>query len=246
MRKERPPQVLLTATGFAAREAIALLRKHDIATAPLLLRAGLSEHGLARAAAEGDGLPPLLSAIGQSRFLEYAAEAMDDSAFGLHLATQIDPRDVGIYFYAGSAARDLGEALALFSRYCRIVNEAFRLTQRSADTAIEFEFVGLPRYAARHNMEYVVAGIRTALRTMSGRNVAPTKVTFAHNRNSGLRVLWLSGRVRRAEHGAPDRSRCSPPSTDHRRSEAAQRPSTLLRSRCEGAERKAGNAALCG
>jgi AraC-like DNA-binding protein len=187
MRKERPPQVLLTATGFAAREAIALLRKHDIATAPLLLRAGLSEHGLARAAAEGDGLPPLLSAIGQSRFLEYAAEAMDDSAFGLHLATQIDPRDVGIYFYAGSAARDLGEALALFSRYCRIVNEAFRLTQRSADTAIEFEFVGLPRYAARHNMEYVVAGIRTALRTMSGRNVAPTKVTFAHNRNSGLR-----------------------------------------------------------
>ena len=112
---------------------------------------------------------------------------MGDSAFGLHLARQIDWRDVGLYFYASSAARDLGEALALFSRYCRIVNEAFRVTQRSADTAIEFEFVGLPRYAARHNMEYVVAGIRTALRTISGRNVAPTKVAFAHNRNSDLR-----------------------------------------------------------
>jgi hypothetical protein len=82
---------------------------------------------------------------------------------------------VGLYFYAGSAARDLGEALALFSRYCRIVNEAFRLTQRSSDTAIEFEFVGLPKYAARQNMEYVVAGIRTALRTISGSKVAPTK-----------------------------------------------------------------------
>jgi Arabinose-binding domain of AraC transcription regulator, N-term len=117
MTEEMPPQVLPTATGFAAREALALLRKHNIATAPLLLRAGLSEHGLARAAAEGDGLPRLVSAIGQSRFLEYAAEAMDDSAFGLHLAKQIDPRDVGLYFYAGSAARDLGEALALFSRY---------------------------------------------------------------------------------------------------------------------------------
>ena len=33
--------------------------------------------------------------------------------------------------------------------------------------------MGLPRYAARHNMEYVVAGIRTALRTMSGRNTSP-------------------------------------------------------------------------
>ena len=159
MTGEAPPQGLLTATGFAAREAIALLRKHNIATAPLLLRAGLSEHGLARAADEGNGFPQRVSAIGQCKFLEYAAEAMDDSAFGLHLAGQIDPRDVGLYFYAGSAARDLGEALALFSRYCRIVNEAFRLTQRSADTAIEFEFVGLPRYAARHNMEYVVAAI---------------------------------------------------------------------------------------
>ena len=187
MEEETSQRGLPTTTGFAAREAIAMLRKHNIATAPLLLRAGLSEHGLARAADEGDGLPQRVSAIGQCRFLEYAAEAMNDSAFGLHLAGQIDWRDVGLYFYASSAARDLGEALALFSRYCRIVNEAFRLTQRSADSAIEFEFVGLPRYAARHNMEYVVAGIRTALRTISGRNVAPTKVAFAHNRNSDVR-----------------------------------------------------------
>ena len=136
-----------------------------------------------------------MSAIGQCKFLEYAAEAMDDSAFGLHLAGQIDPRDVGMYFYAGSAARDLGESLALFSRYCRIVNEAFRLTQRSADTAIEFEFVGLPRYASRHNMEFVVAGIRTALRRISGHKVAPTKVAFAHNRNSDM---WESPASRAA------------------------------------------------
>ena len=102
------------------------------------------------------------------------------------LAEQIDWRDVGLYFYASSTARDLGEALALFSRYCRIVNEAFRLTQRSADRAIEFEFVGLPTYAARHNMQYVVAGISIALRTISGRNVTPTKVAFAHNRNSDV------------------------------------------------------------
>jgi hypothetical protein len=153
VKEEASQQGLPTTTGFAAREAIALLRKRGIATAPLLLRAGLSEHGLARAADESNGLLQRVSAVGQCRFLEYAAEAMDESAFGLHLAKQIDPRDVGLYFYASSAARDLGEALALFSRYCRIVNEAFRLTQRSADAAIEFEFVGLPRHASRHNME---------------------------------------------------------------------------------------------
>jgi AraC-like DNA-binding protein len=187
VEEETSQRGLPTTTGFAAREAIAVLRKHNIAIAPLLLRAGLSEHGFARAADESNGFPQRLSAIGQCKFLDYAAEAMDDSAFGLHLAGQIDPRDVGMYFYASSAARDLGEALALFSRYCRIVNEAFRLTQRSADTAIEFEFVGLPMHASRHNMEYVVAGIGTALRTISGRNVALTKVAFAHNRDSDLR-----------------------------------------------------------
>src|SRR5580700_5672364 len=124
--EETSQRGLPTTTGFAAREAIAMLRKHNIATAPLLLRAGLSEHGLARAADESAGVAQRVSAIGQCKFLEYAAEAINDSAFGLHLAGQIDPRDVGMYFYAGSAARDLGEALALISRYCRIVNEAFR------------------------------------------------------------------------------------------------------------------------
>ena len=48
MGEETSQQGLPTTTGFAAREAIAMLRKHNIATAPLLLRAGLSEHGLAR------------------------------------------------------------------------------------------------------------------------------------------------------------------------------------------------------
>jgi hypothetical protein len=73
MTEEMLAQVLMTTTGFAAREALAMLRKHNIATAPLLLRAGLSEHGLARATDEGNGLPQRVSAIGQCRFLEYAA-----------------------------------------------------------------------------------------------------------------------------------------------------------------------------
>jgi hypothetical protein len=111
VKEETSERGLPTTTGFAAREALAMLRKHNIATAPLLLRAGLSEHGLARGADDANGLPLRVSAIGQCKFLDYAAEAMDDSAFGLHLARQIDPRDAGIYFYVGSAARDLAEAL---------------------------------------------------------------------------------------------------------------------------------------
>jgi hypothetical protein len=126
---------------------------------------GLSEHRLVWAANEGNGLPQLVSAIGQCRFLEYATEAMDDSAFGLHPRTADRPARCGAIFlcrFGSSRSRRSARAL---SRYCRIANEA------SDPKTIEFEFVGLPRYASRHNLEYVVTGDRTALRTITGRNV---------------------------------------------------------------------------
>ena len=78
-------------------------------------------------------------------------------------------------------------ASALSRRHSSLgIEGAEALTQRSADSAIVFEYVGLPRYAGR-NMEYVVAAIAAALRTMSGRKLVPAKVAFAHNRNSDVR-----------------------------------------------------------
>ena len=46
---------------------------------------------------------------------------------GFHLATQANPREAGLLFYIASAAKTVGEALSLFERYFRIVNEAVRL-----------------------------------------------------------------------------------------------------------------------
>ena len=121
------PQLLPTVTGFAARQAVVLLRRHNIAAHSLLHALGFSEHELARTANDRDAVERRFSAAAQARFLEQAAEAMDDSAFGLHLAERSDPRDAGILFYVASGGKDIGEALALFARYLRIVNEAVRL-----------------------------------------------------------------------------------------------------------------------
>ena len=116
---------LPTATGFAAKEAIAALRKHYVEIAPLLRRASLSEHDLTLAENDGNPTSHRISAVAQLKFLDYAAEAMNDTAFGLHLAGQIDPRDLGIFFYVGSAPSDVGEALPQYpiastpSRSCR-------------------------------------------------------------------------------------------------------------------------------
>jgi hypothetical protein len=104
-------QALPTVTGFAARQAIALLRKRNIAIAPLLRRAGLSEHDFLKSADDGNSSNRRLSAAAQSKLLDYAAEATDDSAFGLHLAQQADPRDAGILFYVASGAKDLAHLI---------------------------------------------------------------------------------------------------------------------------------------
>jgi AraC-like DNA-binding protein len=182
-------QVLPTAMGFAAKEAIAVLRSRHIATAPLLRRAGLSEHDLALADNDGNPTSHRISAVAQVKFLDYAAEAMNDSAFGLHLVEQTDPRDAGVWFYVASAAKDIEEALALYMRYFRIVNEAVRLksTRKPNGMAVEVEFIGLPRHLARQTAEFGMAALLKGLREIAGRTIHPTQVSFAHMRSSGAR-----------------------------------------------------------
>jgi hypothetical protein len=144
--KETGRQILPTATGFAARQAIAVLRQHNVPIAPLLNRVGVSEDDI-------DNRHRRISALAQGKLLEYAGEALGDHVFGLHLAQQVNPREVGLLFYVASAADDIGDALALVARYCRIVNEAVRLKLvRSSEGVIaQSKFVGLPRHFAWQN-----------------------------------------------------------------------------------------------
>ena len=140
MIEEMTQQTLPTVTGFAARRAIAALRTRKLALAPLLQRAGLSERNF-------DNQRQRILATAQGKFLQYAAEALDDGAFGLHLAEEANPREAGLLYYIASAANDLGEALAFFERYFRIVNEAVRLKLAGAPkgAVVKFSFHGLWR-----------------------------------------------------------------------------------------------------
>jgi AraC-like DNA-binding protein len=187
MAEDGTGRALPTVSGFAAKQAVAALRKRQIAIGPILRRAGLSEHDLAA----GDGNPSnrRMSAIGQARVLDYAAEALEDSVFGLHLAQRADPRDAGILFYVTSGGKDILEALTLFARYCRIANEAARLEliRTSQALAVGINLVGLSRHSARQNAEFGIAVILKALREVAGKNIRPIRAAFAHARNSDLR-----------------------------------------------------------
>jgi AraC-like DNA-binding protein len=170
---------LPTATGFAARRAVAALRSHDIDPTPFLERLGLTEE-----AVNTDQIR--VSAAAQAKFLETAAETLHDPALGLHLAIEVNPREVGLLFYVASAAKDLGEAISLFARYCRIVNEAIRvrLTRRDTDVVVEAHLVGVTRFQATQNAEFGMALILKSLREITGRKVRPVGITLVHMRNA--------------------------------------------------------------
>lgn len=181
MTEETRRELLPSATGFAARQAIAVLRKHDVPVAPLLKRAGIPE-------GDTDNHRNRVSALAQGKLLEYAAQALGDSEFGLHLAEQANPREAGLLFYVASAAEHVGDALALTARYCRIGNEAERLklNRSTQDMTVETTFIGLPRHFAWQNTEFVIAATIRALREMAGRDFHPAQVTFTLARNSEL------------------------------------------------------------
>jgi AraC-like DNA-binding protein len=173
-------QSLPTTSGFATKRAIMALRKRKVAVAPLLQRAGLSKRDLI------DRQHRIPSAA-QSKFLEYAAKALDDSAFGLHIAEQANPREAGLLFHVASAGNNVGEALALLERYSRIANEAVRpkLIRVPEGMIVEVDFLNLSRF--RQNAEFVTAVLLKALREATGRNIRPAQVTFTFGRDSELR-----------------------------------------------------------
>ncbi len=184
MTEERIGQALLAATGLGARLTIAVLKRHNVAPAPILERAGVSEQDF-------DGRQRRISAASESKCLEYAAEAMNDSAFGLHLAEEANPREAGLAFYIASAANNLGEALQLFARYGRIVNEAMhiKLVRAPDGVVVEIAFGDHSRHSTKQVTEFATAIILKGVREVVGRNIRPMHVSFAHRRYSDLRVF---------------------------------------------------------
>ena len=182
MIDERVRQPLPTVTGIAATLAIAALKTHNVTIAPLLQLAGLSAHDF-------DVRQQRISAASQGKFLEYAAEALDDRTFGLHLAKQANPREAGLLYYVTSAASNIGEALALFARYSRIADEAVCIRHARAREGLvaEISFIGLPRHTAKQVTEFGVGVTIKALREIAGRKIRPTHLSFVHARNSDLR-----------------------------------------------------------
>jgi AraC-like DNA-binding protein len=171
-------EAFLTADGVATRLAIRALKKAKIDPGPLLAKAGIS---LLKVGEE----PKRVGAENQIRFLEIAAEALDDPVLGLHLAQHFDLRECGMLYYVLAASANIGEAIHNLARYLAVANESIRvnLSERKKNTVISTNYK-IPRHTDRLFAEYGYAVVLRALRELTGRNVSPEAINFIHGRNT--------------------------------------------------------------
>ena len=176
---EAPANPFLASDGVATRVTIARLKSAGVDPAPLLAKAGLARPKRA-------GAPHRINAEGQLRFLELAAEALDDAAFGFHLAQATDLREIGILYYVAAASRDLGDAIRHLVRFTTVANESLRLERSQADAdAVLALRSRLARRASRQFTELTMTALVRAFRALTGTRFSPTSVTFAHGRTAG-------------------------------------------------------------
>jgi AraC-like DNA-binding protein len=184
LRRNDPHLPFLWTRGIAARETLFYLDRHGIDAEPFLSAAGLSRSQLVQ---EASGA----SVAAQHRLLELAAVEANDPLLGLHVAAELDLREIGLLFYLAASARTVSDALEYLARYAATANEEIRLEiSHTEDQAVltfrQVAGVGEPR---RQFSELIALAFNRVLRKVTNRDFAPVRITFAHGRNSRLREL---------------------------------------------------------
>jgi AraC-like DNA-binding protein len=177
-----PP--FLWTRGIAAREVLHHLDRNGVDAEPLLADAELSRSQVTQ---ELDGI----SFVSQQRFLELAAVKTNDSLIGLHTAAEMDLRDAGILFYLAASSPTVAEALDHLVRYSGAESEAVRLeiSRQQHETVLTARPVFAFEEFGRQFSEFTALALVRILRSLTNRDFAPRRITFAHTRNCRLREL---------------------------------------------------------
>ena len=183
-KSEVPQRPFLWSRGTAAHETLSYLDRNGIDAEPLLLKAELSRGLLSP---DSDGI----SVASQLRFLELAAIETNDSLLGLHVAAEMDLRDAGILFYLAAASATVAEALEQLARYAETANEAVHLeiSQQKGETILAVRPIGWYDESRQQFSEFIALAVIRALNRATNRDFAPSRMTFAHPRSSGLREI---------------------------------------------------------
>ena len=163
------PQVpFLWTRGVAARETLNYLDKRGIDAEPLLSKAELSRRQLQQ---DLGGV----SVVSQHRFLDLAAIQMNDPLLGLHVAAEIDLREIGLLFYLASASATVSEALEYLSRYAATSNDEIRLeiSHHKDEAVLTFQPVVALDVPRGQFSELLALSFNRVLRTLTNRDFVP-------------------------------------------------------------------------
>jgi AraC-like DNA-binding protein len=172
-----------TAMGGMTRLAYERARQAGIALEPLLAKADLTEGQVLDRTAR-------IKVRNQIDFLELVAQAVADPFLGFHLAQACDLRELGLLYYVTASSKTLGDALRRGARYTSVVNEglSLRYVEGHAVT-MAFEYVGVPRHIDRQQIEFGMTALVRLCRQLTGRDLAPDRVSFIHRRNENASEL---------------------------------------------------------
>jgi AraC-like DNA-binding protein len=168
--------------GIAARETLRYLDRKGIDAEPLLSKSELSRVQLTQD-------PGKLSAASQHRFLELAAVEADDPLLGLHAAAAMDLREIGLLFYLAASSATVAEALEHLAEYAATTTEEIRLEisqQQNESLLILHRALVVD---CRQHSEFTALSFNRVLHKLTNRDFAPSRVGFAHARDSGLREV---------------------------------------------------------
>lgn len=122
------------------------------------------------------------------RLWDVLLERFPDHWLGLEYASFISPTTLGVVGYACAHCRNLGEALALYTRYCRLADPKLVVTLERSDDMVRVTFNHAPRVEAMAEpMEMMLAAMILSARRMVPSSPPPEEVCFRHPRRHEAR-----------------------------------------------------------
>jgi AraC-like DNA-binding protein len=169
---------LPTSSGTMTRLACDRVRESGIALEPLLQQANLTPQQI-----EDTGTR--IKVRDQIRFLNVAASALDDDLFGFRLALAPDLRQIGLLYYVLTSSETMLEAFRRAARYTAIVNDGIVQTSIEGPAfGLSLRYAGVSRHLDMHQAEFWMAVVVRVSRQLSGLRLFPSRVRFAHHRQT--------------------------------------------------------------
>ena len=200
-RKAPPParraERLPSAHGGMSRFAYARAKSAGVALDPIIKQAGPTLQQL-------DDPHATIAVRDQIKFLNLAAEALQDDLLGFHIAQTPDLRAFGLLYYLLASSETLLEGLQRIARYSTIVNEGVAQTcTHGAEFCVSLRYQGVSRHLDRHQIECWTAGLVRMCRELTGLRLVPSRLRLVHQRgeDQGAELSKFFGKA--IEFGAP-------------------------------------------